>query len=276
MVNTFLTASPNDIDKNGLKGYRISANNLDKSRLWKQALEALQILNLIKSFEVLAEVYKSPCPKNPYKIKDWINTIMKQYKSLNYYLFLHQKKYMWYKKDRIKPKKIKYDEEYKINDDGTIFYNGKNYPKYSLVLPGDNFMSLGFYSHPVVVMWMNHSESLKLYINCHIDEFLVRGGKPGVEKLKFKINENNIEHPIWTLDPEFHKNHKAALLTKEIVRKESEWYIKKRDFKIAYNYYIEKTDIKVNKSTSSFQYYIWPFTQDIDNPRYLDNKIEKK
>ena len=274
MVNTFVTAGPHDVDeKSGKKGFRYSAANLNKSRLWKQALEALQILNLIESYHVLGEMFNSPCPKNPYLVKAWTREIMGKYKVLDSYLFLYQGKYVWYSKNSEKPKKVKYDEEYKILENGSILYKGKIHPKYTLVLHGDNFMSMGFYSHPAVVMWMNHIDSLKLYINCHIDEFLSRGGKPGTIKLKLKLhNIEKIEHPIWSLDPEFHKNHKASLMTKEIVRKEAEWYIKKRDFKIAYNYYIkqEKTEKqKKTKTTSSFEYYIWPFTQDLDNPRYV-------
>ena len=111
--------------------------------------------------------------------------------------------------------------------------------------------------------------SLKLYINCHIQEFLSRGGKPGTKKLMFSLNNiENIEHPIWTKDPLFHLNHKAALTTKEIVRSEKEWYISKPDFYIAYRYYIDTPPTKKVKTTSSFEYYMWPFTQDLEKPMY--------
>lgn len=269
MVNVFLTSSPHDIDlKTGHKGYRISASNLDKSRLWKQVLEALQILNLISSLKILGDMFKLPCPNNPYKVKEWINDVMGKYKKLNYYLFLHQGQYLWFKKSYPKPKKIRYDEIYEILDNGSILYNGKEYPKYSLVLPGDNFFSMGFYSHPAVTMWNNYPESLKLYINDHIDEFISRGGKKGVDKLRCKIDFpiNEISHPIFALDPHFHKNHKAALTTKEVVRNEPKWYYNKRDFKVAYRHYVNKKC--VIKSTSDFGHYIWVFTQDRNEPIY--------
>jgi hypothetical protein len=271
MVNTFITAGPHDIDpKTGKKGFRISAANLDKSRLWKQALEATQILNLVESFHVLGQMFSSPCPTNPYLIKAWTREIMAKYKKLDSYLFLHQGAYVWYSKDNDKPLKIKYDDEYTINDDGSILYKNKKYPKYTLILPLDRFVSMGFWSHPVVIMWMLHPDSLKLYINDHIEEFLERGGKPGTKKMMYKIDTpiENIVHPIWSTDVKFHANHKAALLTKEIVRKEKEWYIFKDDFKVAYDSYINNPPVHKAKTTSSFEYYIWPFTQDIDNPRY--------
>lgn len=271
MVTTFLTASPYDIDvKTGKKGFRISAAHLDKKRLFKQALEATQILNLVESFHILGEMFNLPCPKNPYLIKAWTKEIMSEYKKLDSYLFLHQGSYVWYSKKNDKPLKVKYDEKYVINEDGTILYQGKKYPKYTLILYNDLFISMGFWSHPVVIMWMLHVNSLKLYINDHIDEFLERGGKPGTIKMKCKIDIpiENIQHPIWTQDPKFHENHKAALMTKEIVRKEKPWYVMKEDFKLAYDYYLNNPPVVKAKTTSSFEYYLWPFTQDIENPRY--------
>ena len=268
MVNTFLTSDPEDFDpETGHKGFRISANNLDKQRLWKQVVEAHQILNLVRSYHVLGEMFKSPCPKDPYLVKAWSKDILQRYKKLDSYVFLHQNKYVWFPKSSPKPKKLKYDEEYSILEDGRILYKGKKYPKYGLILPGDNFITMGFGSHPCVIMWMNHKDSLKLYINTHIEEFLSRGGKPGTKKLMFSLKED-IEHPIWTKDPLFHLNHKAALTTKEIVRSEKEWYISKPDFYIAYRYYIDEPPTKKVKTTSSFEYYMWPFTQDLNDPMY--------
>ena len=281
MVNTFVTAgySTNKVPsilqetqetQNEKIGYRLSAANLDKSRLWKQVLEAIQILNLVKSYHILGEIFKSPCPKNPYLIKAWSQEILKKYKKLEYYVFYHQGEYVWIEKS---PKllKVRYDQNYKILEDGSILFQGKKYPKYGLYLPGDLYLTMGFASHPIVIMWMNHIESLKLYINCHIDEFLERGGKKETEMLKYKIDYSKLEHPIWSSDPEFHRNHKAALITKEIVRNEKPWYINKPDFQSAYDYYSQesvKGSLTKTKTTSSFEYYIWVFTQDLNNPRY--------
>ena len=47
---------------------------------------------------VLSQYFQDPIPSNPYKCYDWLRKIMKQYKELDHYLFLHQGKYVKYKK----------------------------------------------------------------------------------------------------------------------------------------------------------------------------------
>jgi Pyrimidine dimer DNA glycosylase len=269
MVNTFLTCSPLDKDKKtGHRGYRISASKLDFKRLNKQITEALQILNLVESFHILSQYFQDPIPKNPYKCYDWLRKIMKQYKELDYYLFLHQGKYVKYKKFNDNPKRLSYDEKYEILEDGSIFYKDKTYPKFSLVLPNDNFFTMGFWSHPIVLMFLHHPDSLKIYINAHLEEFLARGGKKETNARRCKIDKtvDEAEHPIWTLDSVFHLNHKAALLTKEIYRNEPKHYIYFKDFREAYNYYL---DIEPTcKSNGEFKHYLWIFSHDRNEPRY--------
>ena len=126
---------------------------------------------------------------------------------------------------------------------------------------------MGFVSHPIVICWVNYKDSLKMYINDHIDEFLSRGGKAETKKLKCKIS-SKVGHPICFLDSAFHENHKAALLTKELVRKEEPWYIKKKDFRDAYRKYQSLPPTCKIKSTSDFQHYRWPFAHDLDDPFY--------
>jgi hypothetical protein len=264
MVATFLTSF--DSNNNGENPYRSSAKRLNFQRLNKQTVEAQQILNLVESFHKLAELFKSPVPTDPYKCHAWTREIMKKYNNMDDILFLHQGKYVWYRKSKVRPIKIRYDEEYEIQEDGSILYDGVIYPKYSLVLPEDNFFSMGFWHHPCVLMWLNYVDSLRLYINAHVLEFISQGGKPGAIKRMCKINNDNIIHPPWALDPVFHENHKAALLTKELVRKEPPFFINFRDFKVAYNSYVGKK--ATNKSTSDFDHYIWPFSQDLDKPLY--------
>lgn len=264
MVNTFLVCSPLEKDD----GYRISASKLDFKRLNKQITEALQILNLVESFHVLGEIYKDPVPKDPYKCYDWIRKIKKKYDSLDVYIFLHQGKYVWLPKNKPKPQKLKYYEKYEIKD-RKIIYNGKEYNKYELVLPGDNLFTLGFWSHPIVIMFLNHPDSLKLYINAHIDEFIFQGGKTSLSrKCKIDKNINEVEHPIWALDEKFHENHRAALLTKEIARNETPHYINYKEFKNAYDLYLTNPPKEKTISSSDFNYYIWPFSQDLDKPIY--------
>ena len=257
MVNTFLVSSD----------YKKSASLLDFKRLNKQVTEALQILKLIESFHILGKIFKDPVPKDSYKCYDWIRSIKKKYDALEYYLFFHQGKYAWYKKKHPNPQRLKYNEKYEIIENGKILYKEKIYDKYCLVLPEDNFFSLGFWSHPAVLMYINYPDSLKLYINAHIDEFISRGGKTSLSR-KCKIKNTNIEHPIWVLDPIFHTNHKAALLSKELARNEKPHYINFKDFKEAYELYSISPPVNKTESKSDFNYYIWPFSQDLKEPRY--------
>ena len=265
MVNCFLVCSPAEKD-----GYRKSASKLDMKRLNKQVTEAHQILTLVESFHVLGKMLDDPVPKDNYKLHEWIRRVKKKCDKLSHILFLHQGKYCWYSKDKPKPKKLKYDEEYLLKDNGDIEYKNKIYKKYSLILPGDNFFSLGFYSHPMVIMYMNYPDSLKAYINAHLLEFIARGGKPGSIKrmCKIKVTEDQITHPPWALDPKFHENHKAALLTKEIARKEKPHYIHFPDFVQAHEFYLTQEPTNPN-SSSDFSHYMWPFSQDLENPLYV-------
>jgi len=259
MVNTFLTHPPS-LEH----GYRISASKLDFKRLNKQITEALQILNLVESFHILAHMYKDPVPAD-YECYAWIRKIKKKYDGLDVYVFLHQGKYVWWPKNKAKPKKLRYDEKYQIKG-RKIIYNGKEYDKYGLVLPGDNLFTLGFCFHPSVIMFLNYADSLRLYINDHIDEFISRGGKTSLSR-KCKIKSDNIVHPPWAIDPKFHENHKAALLTKELARNENPHYIHFKDFVKAHKKY-SKLPEPEKKSTSDFNHYIWPFSQDLSDPMY--------
>lgn len=265
MVNCFLVCKP---DKEN--GYRESAKKLDFKRLNKQVTEAHQVLQLIESFHVLGEMFKDPVPQNNYELHAWIRRVKKKYDALSHYLFYHQGVYSWYPKLKRKPEKLRYDEEYKILNNGKIEYNGEVYDKYSLVLPGDSFFSLGFWSHPIVLMFMNYPDSLRAYINSHIEVFIERGGKPGCvkRKCKIKIDMNKIVHPPWALDDKFTENHKAALLTKELVREEKPHYINFPDFKIAYDKYLKIETPTNPKSQSDFSHYLWPFSQDLAKPMY--------
>lgn len=121
---------------------------------------------------------------------------------------------------------------------------------------GDHCITLGFVYHPAILMFLGYEDSLKRYINAHIQEWISRGFENTMQTYKTYKEDQ----PIFTLDPTFHRNHKAALLTKEIERNEPKWYIKKKDFVEAYEYYQNYTG-KANKTQSEFKYYIWPFNQ---------------
>lgn len=258
MVNTFLVASPIIEGKPNENGYRRSAALLDFKRLNKQITEAMQIVNIIEGFEILAWIFKDPIPEIN-SCHEWVRSIKKRYDALGYHIFRHQGEYKWIKKGNTLPK-IKYDEKYEIRDD-KIYHKKKVYKKFECILPGDLVVTLGFSLHPVVVMWLRRKGSLQYYVNAHIDEFVSQGGTERSLLKKYVIKRPFAEekHPEWALDPAFHRNHKAALYCKEIARSEKAHYIEMKDFKEASDYYLDKTPTNP-KSNSDFLHYIWPYS----------------
>lgn len=266
MVNTFVLNNPENGD------FRETAQKLDFKRLNKQIIESIQILDTIESYEILSQIFENPIPEEKGKLKTWTREIMKKYKNLNYYIFKHQNTYVqYYKNNKNLPEKVPYDETYSINEDGSIQYKGKKYKKYTLILPGDKFITQGYCYHPIILMYMKHKDTLKLYINSCIDVFVERGGKKGVSSRKYDLSylySQNVkmEHPSWCKDPKFHENHKAALLYKELERKEKPWYIHFPDFVEAYLKYFVSTDdvtplsnapAPYNPKAANFPFYIW-------------------
>ena len=270
MVNTFILNNP--------KTFKETAQKLDFKRLNKQILESFQILDTIENYELLSKFFDSPIPKETEneeqkeKLKKWTREIMRKYKSLDYYIFRHQGELVSYSKNNKElPKKLRYDEEYKVKENKTILYNNKIYKKYTLILPGDKFITQGYCYHPIVLMFMHYKDTLKLYINSCIEVFVERGGKKGVLSRKidsFSCKEEDIVHPSWCLNPIFHENHKAALLYKELERGEKPWYINFPDFVAAYlKYYksledltpLSTTPAPFNKKATGFPFYMWEF-----------------
>lgn len=240
MVNTFLTE----------EDFGLSAKNLDNRRLGKQRVEAMQILNLIIDLEYLSQRYKCELPSDPYDYKDWIRSMAKLYKSESIYIFRHQNEYVSISKDQ-KPIKIK--DKYRINDNGTVTVFSKKktitYEKYQVHLPQDHLITLGFVYHPAILMWLGYKEALMEYIDAHIEEWENRGFKNNMTK----FNITNSPKPLWTQDPEIYQTYKAALLAKELDKKEKPWYQLKPDFIAA---------AKLYPSTDHYQtYYIWPYNQ---------------
>lgn len=165
MVNTFLTDSD----------FSISAKSLDKRRLWKQILEAKQILRLIENIWFVSSVFGLPGPKSetPEDRKIFIRSVVSEYK----------------KEDR---HTLRYDDrENKIVK-----------------------ISFGFCYHPAVSMWLFYPSALVEYINAHIQEFHNRGGKP-LDFLPLLSEETNFSRPDWTFSSDFHNRHKASLCRKD-------------------------------------------------------------
>src|SRR5690606_37946285 len=134
-------------------------------------------------------------------------------------------------------------------------------PKYNVILKEDRIIKLGFVYHPIILAWLGYEDTVKEYINAHINEWTKRGFKNNMVLYDVRRNIK----PIWVYDVGFHYNHKAALYIKEVKRNETEWYQNMNDFVRAGEYYLSLPQIN-KKSTSDFNFYIWPFSN--DNNKY--------
>lgn len=247
MVNTFLTD----------RDFAVSASRLDSRRLGKQRVEAYQILNLLYDYKRLAKIYSMPIPADSSEYKKWTREIAHKYRDSGDYLFYHQKEWVWISRET-KPDKLGNNEQAIVEGnrikvckkDGTFVYKSK----YSVILPGDRLMTMGFCYHPCILMWLNHIDALKEYIDAHIHEWVKRGNSNNMKIYNVKATS----YPSWVSDPDLHRNHKAALLSKEIARKEPEWYCNYPDFIKAHAIYDGITATNP-QSKSDFQYYIWPY-----------------
>ena len=81
---------------------------------------------------------------------------------------------------------------------------------------------IGWVRHPAVTLWIGFSDALAYYYNCHVVEWESRGFKNNSQTLIDLPEE--IWLPGWTQSREFHLNHRAALLSKEVERQEKSWY----------------------------------------------------
>jgi len=79
----------------------------------------------------------------------------------------------------------------------------------------------GFYKHPAVLAWVGHITGLCDYTNKCIDEWVHRGYTNYMRKYAVR----NISYPWWASCPAIHMSHRAALMRKELLRKETPWYV---------------------------------------------------
>jgi Pyrimidine dimer DNA glycosylase len=97
-------------------------------------------------------------------------------------------------------------------------------------------VKLGFCHHPCVKMWFHYENALKYYIDCHILEFAGRGYNNNM-----KLHETtDFEYPKWITD-DLIRNHRAALINKELIRNEPKWYSKMK-----WEYYLPFTGYNWN------------------------------
>jgi hypothetical protein len=70
----------------------------------------------------------------------------------------------------------------------------------------------GWRNHPVTRMWRGYEESLKLYQNITILEWIGRGYKNNMKMED--VDANQLVFPEWFGDTDFHRSHRSNLLRK--------------------------------------------------------------
>lgn len=184
MVNTFITCYPL---KNAIQ-------DLNSQRLGKQRVEAQQILTALCSAHAIAKFYNlQECPSQ---------------EGIEYDIFREQ----WYKNvyNHYKSQKPIYRSS----------FGDKFSPEMTNECPKK--VGFGFIHHPMTIMWIGYENGLRYYINLCILEWVSRGYK---NTMNFHILFDDIPPlPWWVRSTSLHKSHISALLRKEKVRQEPQWY----------------------------------------------------
>lgn len=257
MVNTFIVYYTFTNNK-FIPDYKKSAESLDISRLRKQCVEAKQILNILLSFRKLLKLYEFPKELKFKKFDDRTSTpieiqcsflerisiikkIRKIYLDLDFRFAKINNIIYKFPKNKL-PFRLYSKDKYEIIEDCVIVESKKNInyservdnktykiPRDKIILPGDELYTLGFSQHAIVKMWIGYEDSLKMYINKHIDAYCSRFKKNGescsISIKKYTLPEK-IQHPWWLVFTNaVVMSHRASLL-----RKEPSHYSKNKDF----------------------------------------------
>lgn len=208
--------------------YEQSAASLDRARLGKQRVEAFQVLTIIEHLKFLGQIFNYPYPTDFNLLTDWIKEILAVYKKLPYFYIFKE-----------------YKVEQVCSIDKEIFRIDGKEKVVEFKQQGYTIIKIGFSYHPCVKMWFYHTNSLKEYINVHINEWIKRGYN---NNMKIYLDVKNEEKPYFaTL---VNVNHRSVLYKKEVDKygeeiNKNSWYILKNDF------------IEANGTNSCVEY-IWP------------------
>ena len=112
-------------------------------------------------------------------------------------------------------------------------------------------------NHPITLSWINHVDSLKLYFNCVVQEWINRGFNNNYEL--FELSDNII-HPYWIYNKKIHYS-----MMSQLVQKDSEYYspdnLRDKIPNELYDYFLS-----LPSEYSSYGY-IWPC-------KYTENELE--
>jgi hypothetical protein len=158
-----------------------SARLLDKRRLWKQILEAKQLLQKLDLIDELSCLFKQPIPQSTKDKYTFIRTITKPLKKSKHVAIwsnIEHTTFTWLPREK-----------------GVVYFDK---------------IKIGYIYHPIVPLWIGYKDALKYYIHVHNEEFISRGGKSPYKTTHSP--ETHIVMPPWisTLVP----FHKCVLKTK--------------------------------------------------------------
>lgn len=72
-------------------------------------------------------------------------------------------------------------------------------------------IKIGWEHHPIVKMWYNYEDALKLYYNICLSEWISRGFN---NTMSYENICNKIVYPKWFGNREFHRSHQSNLVRK--------------------------------------------------------------
>jgi hypothetical protein len=208
MVNTFLVHS----------NFSQSASFLDRARLGKQRVEAMQILHILDNLLIIR--LKSRIQQKHYSsLQSYISALVQWYKEQPFHF---QITYLPNNKFHVEQFK---KQDWSIDE----IPCGAN----------QRVIKIGFSNHSAVRMWYGYRFALMDYINAHIKEWIKRGYTNTMQLYDVPLD---YPRPKWTWDHSMHENHRGALINKELDRGEAPWYVYMQDF------------LKAKKFTE----YVWP------------------
>jgi hypothetical protein len=131
-----------------------------------------------------------------------------------------------------------------------------------------------FRMHPVTLMWMGYEDSLALYFNCCLDEWVTRKTKSGafcknnmhriMDHRPHPGHKDEFDDPAFISNPDFSMSHRVAMIRKEIARDEEEWYVN----------FLKDPEFKVPSKFFKLGYY-WPTTNSFADPQPDHYKIKE-
>ncbi len=168
---------------------------LNSARLGKQRAEGLNILYTLEAAAAIARLLNYPLRPEGFTLDDDI---------------LREK---W-----LKETYTRYKREGK-----KIYYTQNQSNERSYAIEKGTEVKSGWYSHPMTRMWVGYETALRHYINLCITEWIERGYNNNMPL--FPI-DGDVTYPWWVDCESLHKSHCGALLRKEAVREEPDWYWK--------------------------------------------------